>query len=98
MPFRIVFVAEAAEDLRRLGAFCRSAVKDAIERHLRHQPELTSRSRIKRLEDTDSPQYRLRVGHPRVFYDISGNDVVVLCILPKEDSIPWLRVRERRKE
>jgi mRNA-degrading endonuclease RelE of RelBE toxin-antitoxin system len=96
MSFRIVLVSEAADDLRRLNAFYRTAVKDAIEQHLRHQPALLSKSRIKRLKELESPQYRLRVGHLRIFYDISGDDVVVLSILSKEESVSWLR--EKQKE
>jgi mRNA-degrading endonuclease RelE of RelBE toxin-antitoxin system len=97
MAFRIVFVDESIEDLRRLGVFHRSAVRDAIERHLRHQPGLISKSRIKRLEDIESPQYRLRVGELRVFYDIAENDVIVLNIMTKEESLKWLRERGKKK-
>ncbi len=97
MAFTIVFVDKALEDLRRLSALHRSAIKDAIDHHLRHQPALVSKSRIKRLEDLESPQYRLRVGEFRIFYDIEGGDVVVLTILSKEESIKWLREREKQE-
>jgi len=97
MAFRIVFAEEAADDLRRLSAFYRAVIREAIEQHLRHQPAMVSKSRIKRLEDIDSPQYRLRVGDFRVFYDILGDDVVVLNIISKEESVQWLRDREKRK-
>lgn len=97
MTFRIVLAEEAAEDLRGLSAFHRAMVKEAIEQHLRHQPTLLSKSRIKRLDDLESPQYRLRVGDLRIFYDVSGSDVVVLNIMSKEESMQWLRDREKRK-
>ena len=97
MAFRIVLVDEATDDLRRLSAFRRAAVRDAIEHHLRHQPRLVSKSRIKRLEEIESPQYRLRLGDLRIFYDIAGGDVIVLSIMSKEESLRWLRSREKRK-
>ena len=63
---------EAVEDLRVLKANVRAAVRIALETHLRHEPRKTSRSRIKRLRGLRRPQYRLRVGEVRVFYDVSG--------------------------
>jgi mRNA-degrading endonuclease RelE of RelBE toxin-antitoxin system len=36
------------------------------------------------------PQYRLRVGDVRVFYDVSGKTVEVLAILPKSEAARWL--------
>ena len=50
---------EAMEDLKRLKAHVRAAVRDAIERHLRHEPRKTSRSRIKRPRGLSKPQYRI---------------------------------------
>ena len=41
-----------------------------------------SKSRIKRLRGLKQPQYRLRVGDIRVFYDIFGQRVEVLAIVP----------------
>ena len=63
MPFEILLAPEAVEDLRRLK------VRDAPEIHLRHEPTRTGRSRIRRLRGLRRPQYRLRVGEVRVFYD-----------------------------
>ena len=97
MAFRIVFVDKAIEDLRRLSAFHRGIVKDAIQEHLCHQPALVSKSRIKKLEGIESPEFRLRVGELRVFYDIVGNDVVVLNVMSKEESLPWLRELEKKQ-
>src|SRR5580698_7742383 len=82
MPFEIVLAPEAVEDLRRLAAHVRPAVRTALERHLRHEPDKTSRSRVKRLRGLRRPQYRLRVDEVRVFYDISGTIVEVLAIVP----------------
>ena len=90
MPFAIVLAPEAVEDLGRLKAGVRSSVKSAMETHLRHEPEKTSRSRIKRLRGLSRPQYRLRVGDTRVFYDVADRVVEVLAIVPKSETKSWL--------
>jgi mRNA-degrading endonuclease RelE of RelBE toxin-antitoxin system len=90
MRFAIVLAPEAVEDLRRLKVNARTATKDALETHLRHEPTKTSRSRIKRLRGLARPQYRLRVEEVRVFYDVSGSIVEVLAIVPKSEAQSWL--------
>ena len=90
MRFDIFLAPEAVEDLRKLRANVRSEVRDAIERHLRHEPERESRSRIKRLGGLSQPQYRLRVGDICVFYDVLKSQVQVLAIVPKEEVTRWL--------
>jgi mRNA interferase RelE/StbE len=90
MPFAIVLAPEAVEDLRRQTAHIRATVRIALETHLRHEPEKTSRSRIKRLRGLLRPQYRLRVGEARVFYDVSGTTVEVLAIVAKSEAESWL--------
>lgn len=49
-----------------------------------------SRSRIKRLRGLSRPQYRLRVGEIRIFYDVSAESVEVLAIVPKSEAAIWL--------
>jgi mRNA interferase RelE/StbE len=90
MRFAIVLAPEAVEDLRRFKANERSAIREALETHLRHEPTRTSRSRIKRLRGLARPQYRLRVEEMRVFYDVSGSTVEVLAIVAKSEAIKWL--------
>jgi mRNA interferase RelE/StbE len=90
MRYGILFAPEAVQDLKRLSARDRSIVQDAIEEHLRHEPERTSKSRIKRLRGVSRPQYRLRVDEIRVFYDIIEQDVEVLAIVPKSQASAWL--------
>jgi mRNA-degrading endonuclease RelE of RelBE toxin-antitoxin system len=90
MPFAIVLAPEAVDDLRRLTANVRATVRTGLETHLRHEPEKTSRSRIKRLRGLLRPQYRLRVGDIRVFYDVSRATVEVLAIVPKSEVKSWL--------
>ena len=90
MRYAILLAPEAVEDLRRLKANERSAVKEALETHLRHEPTKISRSRIKRLRGMARPQYRLRVEEVRVFYDVSGSAVEILAIVPKPEAESWL--------
>src|SRR5262249_16505918 len=67
MRFDIILAPEAVEDFKALKANVRSTVRDALERHLRHEPRSTSRSSVKRLRGLGRPQYRLRVDEVRVF-------------------------------
>lgn len=69
----------------------RAEVKDRIERHLRDEPTKVSRSRIKRLSGLDRPQYRLRVGEIRIFYDVAEGRVEILAIVPKSRVNEWLK-------
>jgi mRNA interferase RelE/StbE len=90
MPFEIFLAPEAIEDLKKLSANVRATVRTALDAHLRHEPEKTSRSRIKRLRGLLRPQYRLRVGEVRVFYDVSGTTVEILAIVAKSEAESWL--------
>ena len=73
MRYTIVLAPEAVEDVGTLTARDRSMVRAALETYLRHEPAKTSKSRIKKLRGVTRPQYRLRVGEIRVFYDISAS-------------------------
>ena len=53
MRYEIIFAPEAEEDLLLLRANERSEVLDAIETHLRYEPEKVSKSRIKRLKGSN---------------------------------------------
>lgn len=90
MRFEIVLAPEAVDDFRSLRANIGSTVRDALETHLRYDPTKTSRSRIKRLRGLARPQYRLRVGEIRIFYDVSAETVEVLAIVPKSEAAKWL--------
>ncbi len=90
MRHEIRLAPEAADDLRRLKANVRAAVRDAMEAHLRHEPTKVSRSRIKRLRGLEHPRYRLRVGDVRLFYDVVQDVVQVLAIVSKGDAQAWL--------
>ena len=90
MRYEIILAPEAVHDLQRLSSRERSTVRDAIDRHLRYEPEKLSRSSIKQLREIDRPQYRLRIGDIRVFYDVSEDTVEILAVVPKSKASQWL--------
>jgi len=67
-----------------------SAGKAAIELHLRHEPTKQSKSRIKRLRGLSRPQFRLRIGDIRVFYDVREACAEILAIVAKDQAQAWL--------
>ena len=90
MAFEVLLSPQAIEDLETLDAFVKAEVRDRMSLHLTHQPMKTSRSRIKKLQGLAQPQFRLRVGDVRVFYDVVGAEVHVLTIVSKEKAQQWL--------
>ena len=88
--FEVLLAPSAVVAFRALAARGRATVRDAMERHLRHEPDRTSKSRIKRLRGLSHPQYRLRVDDIRVFYDITEKTVEVLAIVGKAEAAGWL--------
>ena len=91
MRFEIDLAPQAGRDFRRLSARDRSTIRDALERHLRYEPDKETRSSIKRLRGFVRPQYRLRVGDFRVFYDVLENLVEILAIVAKAQADEWLQ-------
>jgi len=89
--FGIVLSPQALEDFNGLTAYERTEVRRRLEIHLRREPTKTSRSRIKRLRGLARPQFRLRVGNIRIFYDVEGRTVQVLTIVTKQKAEQWLR-------
>ena len=90
MRYEILFAPEAVDDFSHLSARDRSTIREAIEKHLRYEPERISKSRIKRLRGISRPQYRLRVGEIRVFYDVVEARVEILAIISKPKAAEWL--------
>jgi len=90
MRYEIIFAPQAVQDLKRLPARNRAIIRDTIEKHLRFEPDKISQSRIKRLQGIRRPQYRLRVGDMRIFYDIVAEDVEILAIVQKAEAAAWL--------
>lgn len=91
MRYEVDFDPQAVADLRAMRAFKRAAIIDQVGKRLESDPTRTSRTSIKRLRGLDSPQYRLRVGDSRVFYDVSGDQVYVLRVLAKSDVDEYLK-------
>jgi len=90
MRYEAVLAPEAAKAFKALPAYHRAEVRDALERALRDEPTRVSKSRIKRLRGLSQPQYRLRVGEVRVFYDVTREAVEVLAIVTKAEAARWL--------
>ena len=91
MKYEIVLSPEAAQTYKALGARQKAEVREVIEIHLRHEPMKISKSRIKRLRGLSRPQYRLRIGELRIYYDVSSSTVEVLAIVEKPKSVEWLK-------
>ena len=98
MRYDITLAPSAVRELRALPAHVRAQVGDALERHLRHEPTRVSRSRIKRLRGLEQPQYRLRIGDVRVFYDVAEDRVEVLAVVSKAQADAWLQQEGRADE
>jgi mRNA interferase RelE/StbE len=90
MRYELILAPEAARAYGSLPAYLRAEVRDALERHLRYEPTRVSKSRIKRLRGLSQPQYRLRVGEVRVFYDVTSEAVEILAVLTKAEAARWL--------
>ena len=90
MAFEIILAPEAVSALKSLPVPVRTGVARAIEQHLTHEPTKVSKSRIKRLRGLSQPQYRLRVGDIRVFYDVTKTQVQILAIVTKAEAQAWL--------
>ena len=90
MEYEIILSPQAVQDLKSLDTYYKTKVKELIEIHLRHTPMKVSKSRIKKLRGLRHPQYRLRIGDIRVFYDVEDETVQILAIIPKPKAARWL--------
>ncbi len=90
MAFEIILAPQAAASLKNLPVPVRTGVRAALELHLTHEPTKVSKSRLKRLRGLSQPQYRLRVGDIRVFYDVAETQVQILAVVTKADAQAWL--------
>lgn len=76
-------IAKGAEDdLKKLVAFHRNTILDAIERSLAYEPARPSRNRKVLIGlvppwTAEPPIWELRVGEYRVFYDVADEEQVV---------------------
>ena len=87
--YSIQYASNAADDIRALRAYDRQRVLQGIERHLTHEPNRASRSRIKQMIRPFWSQYRLRVDEFRVYYDVDELQgcVYVLRVLKKTTQL-----------
>ncbi len=81
MP-EIRFARGAEEDLKKLSAFHRGTMLDAIERHLGTDTTRLSRNRkilvgLVPPWTAEPPIWELRVGNYRVFYDVADEAKIV---------------------
>ncbi len=89
--FSIIFKGEAIRRLKKMKRFHAVAVLDAIEGHLREEPEKTSRTSIKRLRGHQETTFRLRAGDYRIFYDVIEDRVEIVQILHKSETPSFYR-------
>jgi mRNA-degrading endonuclease RelE of RelBE toxin-antitoxin system len=90
VAYRIILTQNAIDDFGVLDARWQATIRDTVRAHLTYEPTKESKSRIKKLRALKHPQFRLRVGKMRVFYDVVEKDVVVVAIMSKEKTIQWL--------
>ncbi len=90
MAFEIILAPAAATALKNLSVPIRTGVTKAFKVHLTYEPTKVTKSRIKRLRGLSQPQYRLRVGEIRVFYDVIETQVQILAIVTKAEAQSWL--------
>ena len=86
--FEIHLKPSAVKDMDRLRKYDAAMVADGMENHLSDNPTKESKSRIKRLRGISNPDYRLRLGYYRVFYNVDNakHTVDVLRILHKDQT------------
>lgn len=90
MRYGIDFADAAHDDMVGYRTYDRIAILDGIELYLRHDPTRESKSRIKALRGLSHPQYRLRLGDIRVFYDVHGTTVEIVAVVNKSQADEWL--------
>lgn len=86
--FEIILTQSAINDMDGLRKYDATEIADRMEKHLVHEPDKESRSRIKRLKGIKNPDFRLRVGTYRVFYTIDKAEhrVIVLRVMHKDQT------------
>jgi mRNA interferase RelE/StbE len=80
MNYSIEFKPRALKDLKKLGI---PESRRVIEKIELMQHDLAGD--VKRLTNF-SPEYRLRVGHYRVLFEIEGQTVVIYRVLHRKDA------------
>jgi addiction module RelE/StbE family toxin len=86
--YEIVLKRSAVADLDGLRKYDATQIANAMEKHLEHEPAKESKSRIRRLRGISHPDYRLRVGDYRAFYNVDDDArrVEVLRVMHKDQT------------
>ena len=92
MKYVVAIARSAQEHFKNLDARWRSSLKKGMRKHLETTPTRQSKSKIKRLRGLRQPQYRLRVGDMRIYYDVNDEEkrVEVLGFVLKSQTADWL--------
>lgn len=96
LPYTIEYSPETLDHLRVLTASQRTAVFDAVDIQLKHQPTVETRNR-KPMRPNPLAPWELRIGTLRVYYDVEESSepkVLIRAVGIKERN----RVRIGRKE
>ena len=87
MPgYEIRLKPSAIRALDRLQKNEAARIADGMEKHLGAEPMKESKSRIKRLKGISDPDYRLRIGDYRIFYNVTRGRVDVLRVMHKDET------------
>lgn len=80
MKYRIEYSPETEDHFRVLAKSQRVTIFDAVEKQLRHQPDVETRNR-KPMRPNPIAPWELRIGRLRVYYDIEREPEAVVNIL-----------------
>ena len=86
--YEISLKQSAISDMDDLRKYEAAQIANAMEKHLAHEPKKESRSRIRRLRGLTNPDYRLRVGEYRIFYNVDDHArrVDILRVMHKHQT------------
>ena len=81
MKRRVAWTAESRSDLRSIEKSAALRILHAIARYL-----ATGEADVKRLQDIDPPEYRLRCGDYRVRFHDLGDGIQILAVKHRKDA------------
>ena len=99
MKYTIVIAKSAAKQYEKLEPEMRVSAKHAMIKYLTNVPSRPIKTRIKRLVGIRKPQYRMRIGDLRIFYDVNkkAKRVEILGFVPKSLAERWLKKKGVQK-
>ena len=91
--YEIVLKRSAIADMDRLRKYYATQVADGMEKHLQHEPIKISKTRIRRLRGISNPDYRLRIGEYRAFYNVDeeARRVEVLRVMHTDETLAYYK-------